>query len=122
MLLNKISIYTLCFYSTHCVFILGLYVTYFLIPRTKEYHNNHHSNAASMITTPFFTWFLSTVYFLKYLYLLGQDTRTIRVDGDEHTTRVSSKITLNVLQVHEVNYRNEIKTSIVDVEQRVLNK
>ncbi|XP_028406897.1 CST complex subunit CTC1-like [Dendronephthya gigantea] len=40
----------------------------------------------------------------------GGDTRNIKVDGKQHTTSVPAKITLNALEINEVDSKKEVKT------------
>lgn len=55
------------------------------------------------------------VLFSLFCVLLGKETRTIRVDGKEFTTNVPAKITLNALEVHEVQTLNDIRKHVASV-------
>ena len=43
------------------------------------------------------------------------------MDRRDFVTEVSPKIMLNVLEIHEINYRKELRTMISDHEKRLLN-
>ena len=50
-----------------------------------------------------------------------KETRKIWVDRRDFVTEVSPKIMLNVLEIHEINYRKELRAMIADHEKRLLN-